>query len=121
MYENLLNPYLTVKDLIRVNGIEGARMYPVQPNTRIALFDANEDIFYIKSADAGGYATIEPYVFSRMETPAPATDTNKYVTVEDFEKFKEELLNGKYAIQSNKSSKYPTWSATAHTGDDSAT
>ena len=54
MYENLLNPYLTVKDLIRVNGIEGARMYPVQPNTRIALFDANEDVFYIKCADAGG-------------------------------------------------------------------
>jgi len=124
--DNFILPYLNSvakQDLIKVNGIEGARMYPVVPNSRIALFDANEDIFYIKSADAGGYAAIESYEFHRKEPAAPAVESNKYVTVEDFEKFKEELTNGKFIIQSNdKPNKYyPTWTASADTKHDSAT
>ncbi len=120
--DNFMSLYLK-QDLIKVNGIEGARMYPIAPNSRIALFDANEDVFYIKSADAGGYATIESYEFHRKEPVAPAVESNKYVTVEDFEKFKEELTNGKFTIQSNdKPNKYyPTWTASADTKHDSAT
>jgi len=104
------------QDLIRVNGIEGARAYPIRPNCRIPLFDANEDIMYIKSADAGGYATIDAYDFFRKKLEKINIENSesdkKYITLEDFnnlkdiivtkndfENFKEELLNGKFSIQ----------------------
>lgn len=119
--DNLFNNYYStvptmINDLIKVNGIEGARAYPIRPNCRIPLFDANEDIMYIKSADAGGYATIDAYDFFRKEPEKISSDNSendkKYITIEDFnnlkdiivtkndfENFKEELINGKFSIQ----------------------
>ena len=36
-----------------MNGIEGAKNYPLSPGSTVALFDAESDIMYIKSMDAG--------------------------------------------------------------------
>lgn len=44
-----------IKSLIRVNGIEGAKAYQVMPRETVALFDGNDDVFFIKSAD--GFST----------------------------------------------------------------
>ena len=41
--------------LIQVTGLEGAKAYPLAPNSTAALFDGERDIFYIKRTDAGGY------------------------------------------------------------------
>ena len=41
------------QELIKVNGLEGAKNYPLSPGSTIALFDAESDIMYIKSMDAG--------------------------------------------------------------------
>lgn len=57
-------PYDSV---VKVTGLDGARAYPMPPNSRAALFDANESIMYIKSTDAGGFPTLEMYDFSRHE------------------------------------------------------
>ena len=44
-------PQQITQNLIRVNGIEGAKAYQMSANSTVALFDTNEDIMYIKSTD----------------------------------------------------------------------
>lgn len=56
-------------NIIKVYGIEGARAYPVRPGCKLVLFDIMNDIFYLKSADAGGYATITVYRFEKEKGP----------------------------------------------------
>ena len=68
-------PYQQKQELIRVNGIEGAKNYPLSPGSTIALFDAESDIMYIKSMDAGGFPSIR--TFSFMETTSKPTDTTE--------------------------------------------
>lgn len=83
--------------LVRVTGMEGARAYPVQPNTRVALFDDGRDVFYIKSADSGGYPTLTAYSFAPLQdTPAPNPD---YVTRAEFDELKEMIANGKQPVR----------------------
>ena len=48
---NQLFPQQITQNLIRVNGIEGAKAYQMSANSTVALFDTNEDIMYIKSTD----------------------------------------------------------------------
>lgn len=45
--------------LIWVQGEAGARGYPVAPNTTIQLWDSDENVIYIKSADASGMPSMK--------------------------------------------------------------
>lgn len=85
-----------IKSLTRVNGIEGAKAYQVMPRETVALFDGNDDIFYIKSADDGGFPTIKAYRFAEIDLTG-AKPTNDYVTKSEFEELKKEVQN--YAEQ----------------------
>lgn len=103
MIPNPVNPYSnlqfipTAGDQLRsVNGVEGAKQFPLAPNSRIALFDVNEDIVYIKTTDAGGYPSLRAFRMAEIND-APKTDP-QYVTMDEFMKFKEELLNGKQSV-----------------------
>ena len=84
--------------LIRVNGIDSAKAYQTQPNSTVALFDSNEDVMYIKSTDASNFPTIRRFRFIE-EPEVVSKPVEQYVTISEFEKFKEELLNGKQSIQ----------------------
>ena len=84
--------------LLKVNGIEGARAYPTYPNSVIALFDANEDYMYIKTTDSGNYPTIDTYKFTKILPETPQELTNNFVTKEEFQKFKEEILNAQQSV-----------------------
>lgn len=102
MIPNMMNfgmPQLSMPiagdQLKSVNGIEGAKQFPVSPNSRVALFDMNEDIVYIKTVDAGGYPSIRTF---RMVEENSTPKETQYVTMEEFMKFKEELLNGKQSV-----------------------
>lgn len=86
-----------IKSLTRVNGIEGAKAYQVMPRETVALFDGNDDIFYVKSADDGGFPTIKAYRFSEIDLTG-AKPTNEYVTKSEFEELRNEVK--KYAEQS---------------------
>ena len=85
-----------IKSLTKVNGIEGAKAYQVMPRETVALFDGNDDIFYVKSADDGGFPTIKAYRFSEIDLTG-AKPTNDYVTKSEFEELKKEVQN--YAEQ----------------------
>ena len=76
--------------------MDGARAYPMPPSSVIPLFDANEDIFYIKSSDAGGFSNVNAYYFNKVETPTQ--NGPEYVTRAEFEELKE-AINGKFAVR----------------------
>lgn len=95
-FNSNLNSSTNQSQLIRVNGIDSAKAYPTSPNSTVALFDANEDIMYIKSTDASNFPTIRRFRFvEEKETQIP---TQQYVTMEEFNQFREEILNGKQFI-----------------------
>lgn len=91
-----------IKSLTRVNGLEGAKAFQVMPRETVALFDGNDDIFYIKSADDGGFPTIKAYRFSEIDLTG-TKPTNEYVTKSEFEELRNEVK--KYAEQSIPKSK----------------
>lgn len=84
------------QQLPKVNGLESAKAYQTQPNSQVALFDANEDIMYIKTTDASNFPTIRIFKFSEV-TETDIKD-ERYLTIDEFNKFKEELLNGKQSV-----------------------
>ena len=77
-------------ELIRVTGFDGAKAYQMPPNSSVALFDSNEDIFYVKTTDGAGFPTIRAFRFTPMETQTPAND---FVTREEFERLRQEVLS----------------------------
>lgn len=91
-----------IKSLTRVNGIEGAKAFQIMPRETVALFDGNDDIFYIKSADDGGFPTIKAYRFAEIDLTG-AKPTNEYVTKSEFEELRNEVK--KYAEQSVSNSR----------------
>lgn len=93
------------QNLIRVNGIDGAKAYQMTANSTVALFDANNDILYVKSTDGAGFPSIRTFSFVEMK-PEDKTQEPKheYISREEFEEFKKELMNnGKQSIQRSKS------------------
>ena len=90
-------PQQQPEGLIRVTGVEGARAYPVPPNSTVPLFDADRDVLYVKSTDAGGFPTIRAFTFAPMqETP---TQQPEYVTRQEFNELKEMIANGKQPVR----------------------
>ena len=87
-------PFQQKQELIRVNGLEGAKNYPLSPGSTIALFDAESDIMYIKSMDAGGFPSIRTFSFSETTSkPVDATESRFSAIAMEIAKLKE-ALNG---------------------------
>ena len=93
-YQNAMQ--VQIKSLTRVNGLEGAKAFQVMPRETVALFDGNDDIFYIKSADDGGFPTIKAYRFAEIDLTGEKL-TNDYVIKSEFEELRNEVK--KYADQ----------------------
>jgi hypothetical protein len=94
-------PYMqgnqSTNQLIRVNGLDSAKAYPMIPNSSVALFEENDDVMYIKTTDASNFPTIRKFRFK--EEPLEVQNTSQYVTLDEFRKFKEEMLNAKQFIR----------------------
>ena len=88
--------------IIWVQGETGAKSYLVAPNQSVLLMDSESNTFYIKSSDTSGMP-LPLRVFDYTErtlgqqTPSQesAIDPKKFVTHEEFEKFKSEILSRK--------------------------
>ena len=94
-YNNYFQPQR--QELIRVNGLEGAKNYPLSPGSTVALFDADSDTMFIKSMDAGGFPSIRTFTF--METTSNPTDT----TESRLSNLESEIANLKEALNGFKS------------------
>lgn len=72
-----------------VNGIEGAKSYPMQPNQTVMLMDSDQPIMYKKASNNLGQATIRYFKLTEVAEnevrgQAP-TSTVEYATRADFE------------------------------------
>ena len=77
---------------IRVSDIESAKSQVVQPNSQIWLMNTNEPIFYVKSADNLGVATLKAYKFEEISSDSKENKT-EYVTKEEIETIIENKIN----------------------------
>ena len=69
-----------------VNGDVGAKAYLIAPNSCVLLMDSDNPIFYIKTSDTSGKATIQAYKYEQIQ--AGSAQSPLYVTREEFEQFK---------------------------------
>ena len=92
-----------INGLISVTGIEGAKAYQIPPDSKVALFDSNDDVMYVKSTDAGGYPTIRTFRFTPVE--AEAAPTPDYVTRDEFRELADRIGSLEDAARPAKASK----------------
>jgi hypothetical protein len=74
------------QNVVKVTGLEGARAYPMAPNSTAALFDENEDVFYFKTTDGAGYPSIRVFDFTERIEKQP-----QFVTIDELRSFMDEL------------------------------
>ena len=73
-------------------------------NSIVSLFDANDDIMYIKSTDGAGFPSIRTFSFTEVKEQNKPIQQVDYISREEFEEFKKELMNnGKQSISRSKS------------------
>ena len=97
-------PQEQTQNLIRVNGIDGAKTYQMPANSTVALFDSNEDIMYIKTTDGAGFPSIRTFNFVEITQNEKSSGSQDYISRQEFEEFKKELMNnGKQSISRSKS------------------
>ena len=92
------------QELIKVNGIEGAKNYPLSSGSTVALFDAESDIMYIKSMDAGGFPSIRTFTFSEAISTPPSDMETRISSLETEIANLKEALNGIKSISKQKQS-----------------
>lgn len=94
--------YQNPADLLHVKGTAGAREYQMNRDSRVALFDEDEDYVYIKKTDSNGQPSYRKFKLIEEPFEEPSTIQNgvQYVTMEEFNRFKEEILNAQQSIQS---------------------
>lgn len=78
--------YTPMQNMIFVSDDEAQR-YILPPNSKVLLMSKDNPIFYVKTTDTLGQATIDSYRFERINSTTPNT-----VTQADFAKFKDEIL-----------------------------
>ena len=88
--------------IIWVQGETGAKSFLVAPNQSVLLMDSETNTFYIKSSDTSGMPLplrIFDYTERTSEKSSPSQesiiDPKNYVTHEEFDRFKNEVLNRK--------------------------
>lgn len=100
--QNMQQNIQSQNNLLKVQGYEGAKSFQMAPNSTIALFDANDDIFYVKVSDAGGFSSIKAYRFTPIEDNALKNNSvmlQDYVTRAEFEELKGMIENGQQFVQ----------------------
>lgn len=87
---NLQKPAL---QLPWVNGEVGAKAFTIAPNTSVLLMDSENPIFYIKTSDIGGKATIRTYKYEEL-SPVQAQESD-HILRKEFEQFKADFQKWK--------------------------
>lgn len=87
-----------VNGLIWVQGEAGAKSFLVAPNTTVQLWDSENPVIYLKSADASGMPSIKviDYTIRNAQNDPKKTplenETKEYATKDDMAALKAELM-----------------------------
>nr|DAV57930.1 MAG TPA: hypothetical protein [Caudoviricetes sp.] len=93
------------QQLIRVNGLEGAKAYQMGANSTVALFDSNNDIMYVKNTDGAGFGSIRAFKFVEMDLNN-SVPVSEYATKNELEQLRQEVKNyAEQFISKSKSAK----------------
>lgn len=78
-----VNPYMNAyqpqayqqqprQEVVKVNGENGARAFPIGPNSSAILLDESGKLIWLVTTDGAGYKTVMPYdITQHQEAPAP--------------------------------------------------
>lgn len=106
------NPPQTNQGLLWVQGEAGAKSYLVAPNTTVLLMDSDESVFYLKSADSTGMPSLRVFSYSEVTGGGKVENVMKknkeFVEREEFENFKNEILEKIKPLQTTKTRKSNT-------------
>lgn len=92
-------PAYGAMELVSVNGRAGADAFRMDmPNSRVALFDANDDVFYIKATDGAGYPTVQAFRFTPISETAEKGSAD-FITRSEYNEFKQEIMEGIKNVQ----------------------
>lgn len=77
-----------------VQGEAGAKSWLVNPGATVLLMDSENQRFYLKSADMNGVPAMRTFEYSEIgaSKPQEATQTINFVSVEEFNGFRDEVL-----------------------------
>lgn len=104
LYNPMINPYMQAniqqnpyqqqqprQDVVKVNGENGARAFPIGPNSSAILLDESGTLIWLVTTDGAGYKTVSPYDITPHQV-APAPD---YSTLEQrIERLEGMMMNG---------------------------
>lgn len=83
-------------NIVWVQGMAGAKAYPVAPGAAVWMMDSEEKQFYVKSVDGSGIPNpLRVFRYEEMrEMKQPEAPVGDFVTREEFEKRLAELTGG---------------------------
>lgn len=90
-----------VNGLIRVSGMAGANAFSMPRSSALALFDENEDIFYVKTTDDAGFGTVRAFTFTPVEVK---TNQSEYINRQEFNQLMEKIDQMKEMMSNAKQS-----------------
>ena len=99
-YNNVQSPYgqpmqyQIQSNITYVQGEVGARSYLVAPNTRMALWDSEQPVIYLKSTDQNGVPSLRIIDYTYRDVPQQSQNQNNqnmYVTTDEFMTLKDEV------------------------------
>lgn len=105
-----MNYYPPQNGINWVQGIEGAKAYPLMPNSNTVLMDSeNDGVFYIKVCDNIGMCTLRTFRYTEVipqEKQAANIDTSNFVSRDEFNALKalieeRSANNGKQLVSAN--------------------
>jgi len=131
-YQQMMSPYQQnmasqvsmrppENNVLQVNGRGGVDSYQLPPRSSVVLFDSNNDLFYMKTTDDGGYATVRTFAFSEVTGQSQST-TEDYVTRQEFtdalNRIQEAIVNGQQPIQQPTATAAAEQHASTYAGGD---
>lgn len=92
-------PYggMTNNNLITVRTVDDVRALQTLPNSKLAAFEDNDDIFYFIETNANNNKSIRRFRFK--EEPIETVYDKRYATKEEFNELKEMIGNVQQSIQ----------------------
>ena len=78
-----------------VQGEAGAKSWFVNPGSTVLLMDSESMRFYLKSADMNGVPAMRTFEYTEVgaDKPTAAQEPQKFVTIEEFNGFRNEVMN----------------------------
>lgn len=94
-----MNPYAkqSTNAIHWVQGIEGAKAYPLQARESVVLMDSeSDDLFFIKVCDDIGKCSMHVYRYEEVtENMSSGVDMTQYVKKSELEALLNDMLGGK--------------------------